>query len=68
MEESFGPRPVTLDEWVADEKARIDRFALQYRVEQAEQGTDIFPDELQVGDWDDQYNCFQDPGPEQDDG
>lgn len=48
---------MTLDEFVAEERARIDRFLADYR-QQAETRPAEFPLAQEPGDWDEQLQFF----------
>ncbi|MFL7901598.1 hypothetical protein ACJ41P_10725 [Azospirillum argentinense] len=49
---------MTLDEFIAEEKARLDAFAKHWREQQIVMDEDIFPSELPPGEWDEQYRSF----------
>jgi hypothetical protein len=49
---------MTLDEFVAEERARLDRFIADYR-KQAVEHPDEWPLEMAAGEWDEQLQIFQ---------
>lgn len=51
--------PVTLEQWLTKERARLDRFAAMWRKGEADK-PDEFPAQMMPGDWDDQYFGFID--------
>lgn len=50
---------MTLDEFVTEEHARLDRFAAGYR-QNAVQRPDEWPLTMEPGDWDEQLQMFSD--------
>lgn len=50
----------TLDQFVAEEKARIDRFASWWRWQREKNGAADWPLRLPEGEWDEQLNMFSD--------
>lgn len=49
----------TIEDWVAEEKKRLDRFAVFYKKEAAKPGNrDSFPSKMDSGEWDEQYRLW----------
>jgi hypothetical protein len=44
-----------LDDWAAEEKARIDRFVVWWK---DFKDTEQFPPQMPPGEWDEQYRCW----------
>lgn len=56
----MGMKTITFDEWYVEEVARMERFRVFWNQKQKEEGKDRFPDELPMGDWDEQCQIFAD--------
>lgn len=50
---------MTLEEFIAEEKARIDAFANHWRQMQAADGKEIWPDQMPGGEWGEQLLAFE---------
>jgi hypothetical protein len=48
---------ITIEEWVSEEKKRLDRFADMFRDGQ-QKIPDLFPNKLPSGEWDEQYRIY----------
>lgn len=51
---------ITVADWLKEEKERLERFVNNY-LERQLLNKDSFPDRLPIGEWDEQYRCFEDP-------
>jgi hypothetical protein len=49
---------ITLEEYVADEIARIQRFKDHWSKSNEDHGPDVWPMEMGAGDWDEQLRFF----------
>ncbi|MGI9345534.1 MAG: hypothetical protein ACR2PW_04635 [Gammaproteobacteria bacterium] len=48
---------MTLEEWVDEERKRIDRFTTMYRMGR-KKAPAFYPEQLEPGEWDEQYRMF----------
>lgn len=53
---------MTLEEFLGDMQSDIDRFHDYWRSQQAKEGEEIFPANMEPGDWYDQWLGFIDSG------
>ena len=52
-------KKISLEEFIAEERARLDRFEAMWRAEQAADGKSRWPDKLPAGEWDEQLMNFE---------
>lgn len=50
-----------IEAWAKEEKARIDRFVVWYRQQREENSKQEWPLKMPIGEWDEQYQMFDDP-------
>lgn len=55
---------MTLEQFIADEALRIQRFADHWRRGQEKNGKEFWPDDMAPGEWDEQYLSFIDGEPQ----
>ena len=53
---------LTFEEFMEEQRKELENFNTWWRSQQAEDGTDRFPDKMSAGDWDEQYRIWSEGG------
>ena len=49
---------ITIAEWVVEIELRIKRFRKWWKLNQKEEGLELFPDKMFAGDWDAEFDAY----------
>jgi hypothetical protein len=50
---------MNIEEWVAEEKQRLDEFVKNWKEQQTGKNAEFYPSDMPPGEWDEQYRLWE---------